>query len=56
MIRTGEPGIVMAVQDPGAGVICINRYLIGQTTSDELGPRKAAPSQERKFGAEVAPP
>ena len=38
------------------GMNQINRYLIGQTMSDELGPRKAALGHERKFGTEIAPP
>ena len=46
--RVGRAGL-------GAGLICINRYLIGQITSDELGPRKVAPGQVWKFGAEIAP-
>lgn len=29
---------------------CINRYLIRQTMSDELGPRKSAPGHNRPYG------
>jgi hypothetical protein len=34
----------------------MNRFFIGQAKSDEFGPRRTAPGQVRKFGAEIAPP